>query len=136
VVVLLLDLAEAGQDLVHVVGLVGVGHGVLEVLELVVELAQPAASGNGLVEHGAARHLFHVLPEVPDRQLLGDGHLTLVGAFLARDHAEEGGLARSVRTHEADLLAGVELEGGLDEQDLPAVLLADAREGDHENQRA
>ena len=35
---------------------------------------------------------------------------------------------------EADLLAGVELERGVDEQDLPAVLLADLRERDHLHQ--
>ena len=40
------------------------------------------------------------------------------GGLLAGDHAEERGLARAVRADQADLLAGIELEGGVDEEDL------------------
>ena len=36
-------------------------------------------------------------------------------ALLADDHAEERGLAGAVRADEADLLAGIELERGVDE---------------------
>ena len=108
----------------------------LEVLELVVEIAEPAAARDGLVEHRAARHLLDVLAEVADGELLGNRDLALVGALLARDHAEEGGLARTVRAHEADLLPGVELERGVHEEDLAAVLLADAGEGDHGSPKA
>ena len=53
------------------------------------------------------------------------------GHLLADDHPEERRLARAVGADEADLFAGIELEGGVDEEDLPAVLLADARERDH-----
>ncbi len=67
VVVLLLHLAEALEDPVHLVGAVGVGHGVLERLELVVEVAEAPAAGDRLVEHRAAGHLLDVLPEVADR---------------------------------------------------------------------
>ena len=55
VVVLLLHLAEAREDRVHLVRPGGIGHRVLEVLELVVERAQPAAAGDRLVQHRAAR---------------------------------------------------------------------------------
>ena len=40
-------------------------------------------------------------------------------------------LPDAVRADEADLLAGIELERGVDEEDLPAVLLADPGEGNH-----
>ena len=131
VVVLLLHLAETREDGVHLVGAGGVAHRVLESLELVVEVPQPPAARDRLVEDGAARHLLDVLPEVADRELLRDRHLALVRGLLAHDHAEQGRLAGAVGAHEPDLVAGVELEGGLDEEHLPAVLLADARERDH-----
>ena len=131
VVVLLLHLAEAGEDGVHLVRARGIAHGVLQRLQLVVQVAHAAAARDGLVEHGAARHLLHVLAEVADGELPGDRDLALVGGLLAHDHAEEGRLARAVGPDEADLLARVELEGGVDEEDLPAVLLAEVGEGDH-----
>ncbi len=109
----------------------GSRHRVLQRLELVVQVADAAAAGNRLVEHRAARHLLDVLAEVADRQLLRHRDLALVGRLLADDHAEERGLAGAVRADQADLLAGVELEGGVDEEDLPAVLLADAGERNH-----
>ena len=55
----------------------------------------------------------------------------VVGGLLADDQAEHGGLAGAVGPDQPDLLAGIELERGLDEQDLPAVLLADVVERDH-----
>src|SRR6185312_8873637 len=58
-------------------------------------------------------------------------HLPLVREFLAGDHAEERRLARPVGTDEADLLAPEERRGGLDEENLVAVLLADAVETNH-----
>src|SRR5262249_4321739 len=90
-----------------------------------------AAAVNRLVEHRSAGHLLDVLPEIADRQLLGDGDIALVRRFLADDHPEERRLARPVRADEADFFAGIQLEGGVDEEDLPAVLLADLRERDH-----
>ena len=109
----------------------GIGHRVLQRLELVVQVAEPAAAGDRLVEHRAARHLLDVLAEVADRQLLRHRDLALVGRLLADDHAEERRLAGAVGPDQADLLAGVELERRVDEEDLPAVLLADSRERDH-----
>ena len=129
--VFLLDLAETREDPVHLVGLRRVGHRMIELFELVMQVAHAAAAENRLVEHGAAGHLFDVLAEVADRHPLRHRDVALVRRFLADDHAEQRGLAGAVRPDEADLLAGIELEGRVDEQDLFAVLLADLGEGDH-----
>ena len=60
-----------------------------------------------------------------------DGHLALVGLLLAGDHPEQRRLAGAVGADEADLLALQERRGGLDEEDLVAVLLADVVETNH-----
>ena len=93
-------------------------------------VAEPSAAGNRLVEHRPAGHLLDVLPEVADGQLPRHRHVAFVGLLLADDHPEEGRLAGAVRPDEADLLAGIELEGGVDEEDLAAVLLAEVGKGD------
>ena len=89
----------------------------------------------GAVHHlghrAAARHLADVLAEVADGHAAIDRHLAFVGLLLAGDHAEQRRLAGAVRTDEADLLALLERRGGLDEEDLVAVLLADVVETDH-----
>ena len=100
-------------------------HRVLQLFELVMQIADAAAARDRLVEHRAARHFFHVLPEVADGQLLRHRDFALVRRFFAGDHAEDRGLAGAVRADEAGLLAGIELEGGVDEEELLAVLLAD-----------
>ena len=66
---------------------------------------------------------------------LGTETFAFVGRFLADDHAEEGGLAGAVGADEADLLAGVELEGGVDEDELLAVLLVDVGKRNHRTLR-
>ena len=96
-----------------------------------MQIAGAAASGNGFVEDRAAFHFFDVLAEIADGQLFRDGDFAFVRVFFAYDHAEEGGLARAVGADEADLLAGVELEGCVDEDKLPAVLLVDVGKGNH-----
>src|SRR5215213_4854851 len=96
-----------------------------------MQIAEAAAAGDGLVEHGTAAHLVDLLAEVADGELLRHVHHAVVRGLLAGDHAEEGRLARAVRSDQAGLLAGVELKRGLDEEDLFAVLLADVGEGDH-----
>ena len=95
VLVLLLHFAEARQDAVHVVGLRGIFHGVMQRFQLVVQIAHAAAAGDGFVEHRAALHLLHVLAEVADGEPLRNRDVALVGRFLADDHAEQRGLARS-----------------------------------------
>ena len=129
--VFLLHLAEAGDDRVHVADARRVGHRVLERLQLVVQVADSPAAGDRLVQRRATRHLLHVLPEVPDRQLLRHGDLALVRRLFTDDHPEHRGLAGAVRPDQAHLLARVELEGGVDEQHLPPVLLVHAGKGDH-----
>ena len=70
VFVFFLDFAEAFEDRVHFVGASGIFHCLLEGFELMMEVADAAAAGYGFVEHGAAAHLFHVLAEVADGELL------------------------------------------------------------------
>ncbi len=128
--VFLLHMAETIEDAIHVVGLRGIAHGVIERFELVMQIAHAAAAGDGFIENRAALHLLHVLAEVADGELLGNGDGAVVGFLLADDHAEEGRLAGAVRADQADLLAGVQLKGGVDEDELFAVLLIDVRKGD------
>ena len=72
----------------------GIGHRVLQRLELVVQIAEASAPGDRLVQDGAPRHLLDVLPEVADGHPSRDGHLALVGRLLPHDHPEERRLAR------------------------------------------
>ena len=97
----------------------------LQLLQLVVQIARAAAAGDGFVQHRPALHLFHVLAEVADGQLLGNRDVAFVGRFLAHHHAEKRRLAGAVGPHQADLLAGIQLKGGVDEDELLAVLLVD-----------
>ena len=92
-----------------------------------MEVAYAAASGNRFVQYRAALHLFDVLPEVADGGAFGHADFAVIGMFLAHDHAEEGGLAGAVGSNQADLVAGVQLEAGFDEDELFAVLLVDVR---------
>src|SRR4029078_7246247 len=122
--ILLLHLAVARQRGVVVQVL-------LELEELVMQIAEAAAAGDGLVEPGPAAHLVALLPEVADGDLLRHGDGAVVHRLLARDYAKERGLARAVRPDQPRPLPRIELEGGIDEDDLTAILLADAGEGDH-----
>jgi hypothetical protein len=98
-----------------------------------MQVADLAAAGDCLVEHRAPRHLLDVLPEVADRQLLRNRDVPLVRRLLPDDHPEQRRLAGTVGADQPDLLARIELEGCVDEEDLPSVLLADAGEGNHGN---
>ncbi len=98
-----------------------------------MEQADAAAAGDCLVQHRAAGHLLDVLTEVADAQFFRHRDLAVVGRLFTDDHPEQRRLAGSVRPDEADLLARVQLERGVDEEDLAAVLLADASKGDHAN---
>src|ERR1017187_1524372 len=135
VLVGLLDLAEAGDDRVHGGGLWGIFHGAMEGLEFVVQIADPAAAGDGLIEHGTAGHLFDVLAEIADGELFGNRDIAFVRHFLTDHHAEEGGFAGAVGADQADLLAGVQLKGSVNENQLLAVLLVDAGKGNHRSSR-
>jgi protocatechuate 3,4-dioxygenase beta subunit len=54
---------------------------------------------------------------------LGRSTLRLIGLLFAEHEPEDGGLAGAVGPDQPHLLARVELEGGVDEQDLGPVLL-------------
>ena len=126
-----LHLAIARDDVVHLVGLVRIGHGGLELLQLGRHDADRPGAVHHLGHGAAARHLADVLAEIADGDAAIERHLALVGQFLARDHPEQRGLAGPVRADEADLLALLEGRGGFDEEDLVADLLADVIETDH-----
>src|SRR4029077_10491351 len=58
-------------------------------------------------------------------------HVPFVGLLLPGNHPEQRRLAGAVGADQADLLAGIQLERSLDEEDLLAVLLADVRKRNH-----
>ncbi len=128
--VFFLDLAEAREDVVHPVGLIRIAHRVLEMFQFVVQVADAPAAEDRFVEDRAPGALLDVLPEVADAQLLRNGHLAFVRRFLAGDHAEQRRLARSVRSDQSDVLAGVQLKGRVDEENLTSVLLGHPAQGD------
>src|SRR5229473_1724640 len=100
-------------------------------LQLMMEIANAPAAGDGLIEDGTALHFFNVLAEVADGHPFRNGNLTLVGFFLTDHHAEESGLAGAVGAHESDLLARVQLKGSVNKDQLLAVLFVNIRERDH-----
>jgi len=61
------------------IGPIRVGHGLIQRFEFVVQIAEPPAAGNGLVEHRAPTHPLDVLAEVADRELLRHGDVAVVG---------------------------------------------------------
>ena len=126
-----LHLAIAGDDLVHLVGAVGIAHGGLELGHLGGERADRADAVHDLDDGAASRHVADILAEIADGHAAIDGDLALVGLLLAGDHAEQRRLAGAVGADEADLFAALDRRRGLDEDDLLAVLLADIFETDH-----
>ncbi len=99
--------------------------------DLLAELDGAGAGGHHLLQGRAAGHLADVLGEVADDRLLGAADLAGVGLLLAGDQAEDGGLAGAVGADQAAAGAGEDLEARVLEQDLGAVLLADAGQMDH-----
>ena len=97
----------------------------LQFLELVMQGAEAPAAGDRLVQHGSPGHLLDVLAKVADGQFFRHGHVAFVRHFLAGDHAEQRRLAGAVGPDEADLLAGIQLERRVDEENLASVLFAD-----------
>ena len=95
--VLLLDFAEPRENLFHFVESRRVGHRVLQRLELVMQISETAASGDGFIQYGTARHFFHILAEIADGQLPGHRHFAFIRRFFADDHAEQCGFSSDVR---------------------------------------
>src|SRR5207249_2629344 len=85
----------------------------------------------GLRDDAAPAQVADVLAEKPERQLLGPLDRTVVGLIFARDQPKHRALAGTIGPDEPDLLARIDLERCVDEQDLAAVLLADRAERDH-----
>src|SRR5437660_3465966 len=100
-----------------------------------MQIAESSAAGDRFIEHGAAGHLLDVLPEIADGHLLRHGDVAIVRRLLADNHAKERGLTRTVRPNEPGPLARIELEGSVDEDELPPVLLGNSAEADHERAR-
>ncbi|MGY4436785.1 hypothetical protein ACVWWO_009262 [Bradyrhizobium sp. F1.13.1] len=128
----MLHLAVTRDDLVHLVGLIRVGHRGLEFVQLGRHRTHRSRPVHDLGHGAAAGHLADVLVEIADGDAAIGRDLPLIGRFLAGDHPEERGLACAVRADEPDLLALVEGGGRFDEQYLVAGLLADVVEADHE----
>jgi hypothetical protein len=131
VFVLFLHFTKTGQNAIHVCGAIRIGHRVVQRFELVMQVPDPSASRDRLVENRAAGHLLDVLAEVADGQLPGYRNVPFIGRLFADDHAKERRLAGAVRADEADLFTGIELERGVHEQHLTPVLLGDMRKRNH-----
>ncbi len=123
--VLLLHVAEAIKNAVHVISLVRVGHFPLQGFELVVQIADASAPCDRFIQDRTALHFLDVLAKVADRHLLGDRDRALVGSFLADYHPEEGCLARPIGTDQPDFFAGVQLKRSIHEEQLLAILFID-----------
>ena len=113
-----------------VVGIVDVSEPPFEGRQLLAQLCHVAGAGHGLGEDTAVFPLGEVLPEVADGEATRTFDPTLVRLLLAEDHPEHGGLAGAVRAHQAYLLAGVDLQGRVEEHHLGAVLEGDVGELD------
>src|SRR5207237_8499595 len=132
--VLLLHVSETIEHLI-VIGTRNVRHRLLEIDQLVMQIAEAAAARDRFVEDAAAGRLLDVLAEVADRDFLRNGDFAFIGRFLADDEPEERRFAGAVRTDESRLFARVQLKGGVDEDELAPVLLGYFAERDHERAR-
>ncbi len=126
-----LCLAVVFDDGVQPVGLVRVGHRGFQRRQLGRHRADRAGALHHRGDRAVARHLANVLAEQADADAALDQDLTLVGLLLPGDQAEQRGLAGTVGTNEAGLLALLQGGRGLDEDQTLAVLLADCVQADH-----
>ena len=126
-----LHLAIAFENFLHLVGLVGVGHLGFDRLQFGGDFGHGTSAVHRFGNRAAARHLADILAEVTDGHAAIDRDLAFVGLILAGDQTEQRRLAGAVGADEADLLAALERGGGLDEDDLVAILLADIVEANH-----
>src|ERR1019366_3908536 len=113
-------------------GASGLGHRVLERVQLGGDLGHLAGAGHRLLDDGPPAHLADVLAEVPDADVLLDGDLPAVGLLFADDEPEDGRLARAVGPDQPHLLPAEDAHRRLQEEDLVAVLLGDGVEANHE----
>src|SRR5262249_6412279 len=105
---------------------------VLQRLQFVMQITDTTAARNRFVENGSAGHLFNVLPEVSDRQLLRNSDVAIVRRFLADDHPEQSRFAGAVRTDQPYLFTWVKLKRRVHKKDLTTVLLTNMGKRNHE----
>ena len=124
VLVLLLHFAEPREDASMSAACVRIAHRVIELLELVMQIADAAAAGDRLVQHRAAGHLLDVLPEIADRSASSGPRprprRATSSPVIIRNIVV---LPEPFGPTRPTFFAGIELEGGVDEEDLPAVCL-------------
>ena len=116
---------------VAIENVVAIGHRVLELDELVMQIAEAAAAGDRFIEDGASGHFVNFLTKMSNGDFLRNRDHAVVSGLFAGDHAKERRFSGAIRSDEAGLLARIELERGFDEEDLPPVLLVNVRKRNH-----
>jgi hypothetical protein len=107
---------------VHVGGLGGAEHALLQVAQLAERLV------HGVLD-GVARRWFQRLAQVPDA-VGGDDHLAAVGPVRPGDDPEQGGLAGPVLADDTGFLTGGDGEGDLIEYGALTVRFGHVAKGD------
>ena len=126
-----LHFAIAFDDLVHLVELVGIGHGVFQRLQFGCDLGHRPCAVHHLGHRRTARHFADILREITDGDAAIGADKPFIGQFLSGHHPEQRRFARAVGADKADLLALQKRCRSLDEQNLVAVLFADILKSDH-----
>ena len=102
----------------------------LQILELVVQLAHASAAGDRLVQHRPAGHFLDVLPEIADRHPRGTDTSPSSGCSSPTIILKMVVFPAPFGPDETDLFTGIQLKGGVDEENLAAVLFAEVGERD------
>jgi len=76
-------------------------------------------------------HLAHILGKIANSGPLGTGNLTTVGFLLLSYDTEDGGLPRAIGADEPGPRSGEDLEAGIVEEDLTAMLAGDVGQVNH-----
>jgi hypothetical protein len=102
-----------------------------ETLHLLLHREQIAEHRHALGEHGASRKRQTVLRQVTGGDPLGEGDFAVIERLEARQHLEQGGLTRAVRTHQAHTIARRDEPIEVFKQQLGAETLSGRRKLDH-----
>ncbi len=105
VLVLALDLPVAIEQRLQFFPSAVVAQGNLQILELVMKVAEATAPRDRFVQHASTRHAGRVLPEESDRRPLRDRDVPFVRLLFPDDQTEQCRLAGAVRPHQSDLLS-------------------------------
>src|SRR6185369_6479114 len=87
------------------------GHFMLEPSYLVFHRAQRAEDRVGFVAHAQVAGEYRLLLEQSGAQSPKQYDLAAIGLFLPRQKAKNSGFAAAVTSHEADVLARIQLKG-------------------------